>query len=123
MTFDLNIIENDIMHYIYKSIDNFGKKNALFGSIVRLTILTNEKMAQEINIDKINEYLKKNHNISYCVSVHIQLNSKRQLRKSTITERVDPIKSFNEYLELEDDLAMRENMKEFGEKIIKERSR
>lgn len=100
----------------------FAQKHRMVDSIVRITILVNERSVYDLNKDTIRYYLKKELSVCHCVSIHTQVVSKRQLRKSTITERINPTKSFEEYLTLIEDREMRELMRERGGRIISSRS-
>jgi exonuclease SbcD len=104
-------------------LKEFAETNILDGSIVRVTIIMNERALYGFNKDKIRYFLKKDLKVNRCVGIYPQMVSKRQLRKSSITERNDPLVSFNEFLELELDLSMREKMKKVGTRIIKERGK
>jgi len=100
----------------------FAKKHKMADSIIRLSILINERGVYDLDKDKIKTYLKKDLHIHNCVSIHTQVVSKRQLRKSTITERIGPAKSFEEYLTLIENEEMRELMRIRGSRIISSRS-
>jgi len=125
VTFDQSFIEreDEIMGSIKRHLTEFAQKKPLFGSITRLNILVNEKTVQEISYDEIMSFMKKELMVYHCTGIHLQVASKRQLRKASITEKIDPISSFNEYLELEEDSALRERMREFGIGIISRRCR
>lgn len=97
--------------------------NDLKDSIIRLEILINEKCLYDLDKEIIKQHLKQNNKIHYCSGIYPQVVSKRQLRKSTITEHNDPIASFNDYIQLEEDLVIREKMKQIGEKIIQEKGK
>lgn len=126
--FDINIDQKraktseDALINIKKFIDDFGNKKSLFGSIVRINIFINEVAASGLNTHTIVSYLRKQHLIHHCVGVYFQLTAKRQLRKSSITEKLDPIHSFNEYLDLETDTKLKEKMREIGLGIISRRT-
>lgn len=104
-------------------IKDFASEYDLEGSIIRLSVMVNDKCLFDFNKDIVRRFLRKKYNIFHCVGIYPQLTSKRQLRKSTITEHLSPLKSFSEYLELEDDKDMRENMRIFGTRIIRDRSK
>jgi len=105
-----------------EQLTSFSKKHKMNESIIRLCIFVNEHNMYDLRKDKIRNYLKKELQIHHCVGIHTQIVSKRQLRKSTITERIDPLKSFEEYLTLIDDEEMRELMRIRGNRIINSRS-
>lgn len=101
----------------------YSKDHKVYGSIVRLTIYLNEQASFDLNKEAIKTFMKEKLKIQYCVGgIHIQIISKRQLRKASITERNDVLVSFYEFLELEEDDEMRKCMREVGTQIIKERS-
>ncbi len=100
----------------------FSKKHKMAESIIRLSILVNERSLYDLDKDEIRSFLKKDLLIDHCVSIHTQVVSKRQLRKSTITERINPLKSFEEYLTLIENEEMRELMRSRGSRIIGSRS-
>lgn len=104
-------------------LTNFAKKHKMRDSIVRMSVLVNERSLYDLSKDKIRSYLKKDLQVHHCVSIHTQVVSKRQLRKSTITERINPVKSFEEYLTLVENEEMRELMRVRGSRIINSRSR
>jgi len=104
-------------------LTNFSKKNKVIGGIIRLSILVNERSVYDLDKHKILSHLKKELRIHHCVNIHTQVVSKRQLRKSTITERINPVKSFEEYLTLIENEEMRELMRVRGSRIINSRSR
>jgi hypothetical protein len=110
-----------MMDSIKKSLTEYATKNSLFGSITRLNIFVNEKTVQEIDHDEIIGFVKKELMAYHCTGIHLQVTAKRQLRKASITEKIDPISSFNEYLELEEDAVMKERMRELGIGIISKR--
>lgn len=99
-------------------LKQFNENNSLTDSIIRINIILNDKITYNFNTDKIRRFIK-SLKVNNCVNIHIQAISRRQLRKSSITEQIDPIKSFEEYLSLIDNKEMRELMKERGLKIIK----
>lgn len=123
ITFDQSFVEKEgeIMGSIKKHLKEYAAKNHMFGSIVRLNIFVNEKTAQEVDHDGVMSFMKKELMVYHCTGMHLQVTAKRQLRKASITEKIDPISSFNEYLELEEDQAMRERMRELGIGIISRR--
>jgi DNA repair exonuclease SbcCD nuclease subunit len=102
-------------------LQNYATDNKMLGAIVRINIFINEKALYELDKDQIGLFMKEKLNIHNCVNIHTQVVTKRQLRKSTITERIDPLKSFVEYLDLVEDPQMKEKMKQIGSKIIRDR--
>lgn len=108
---------------VQKFIKDFASENDLQGSIIRVSVLINEKCLFDFDKDAVRKFLRKEHKIFHCVGIYPQLTSRRQLRKATITERINPLESFNEYLELEDDVDMRESMRVFGTRIIRDGSK
>jgi exonuclease SbcD len=106
---------------IYK-LNEFAKKHKMDESIVRLSISINEQGIYNLDKEKIKSYLIKDLRVHHCVNILTQIVSKRQLRKSTITERINPVKSFEEYLTLVENEEMRELMRSRGDRIIKSRS-
>lgn len=104
-----------------KYLKDFSEDNNMIGSIVRITIVINEKSIFNFNKESVRYYLRKKLLINHCVGIYPQVISKRQLRKSSITESLDLEAAFDEFLELEDDLTIRERMREIGTRIIKDR--
>jgi exonuclease SbcD len=104
-----------------KFLKDHARNNEMFGSIVRINIFINEKALYDLDKDRIRSFLKEELKIHNCVNIHTQIVTKRQLRKASITERIDPLKSFTEYLDLVEDPLMKEKMKQVGSKIIKDR--
>lgn len=104
-------------------LKEFAKTHKTADSIVRITIAVNERSLYELDKDRIRNFLKKDLQIHHCVSIHTQVVSKRQLRKASITERINPIKSFEDYLTLIENEEVRRLMKERGTRIINSRSR
>lgn len=113
----------DATEGVLNYLNNLVEINDLKDSIVRVEVVVNEKSLYNLNKDKIRNHLKQFHKIHYCVGIYPQVVTKRQLRKSTITERNDPITSFLEYIELEGDLDIRNKMKLIGSKIISEKDK
>jgi exonuclease SbcD len=105
-----------------EKLNEFAEKHRVADSILRINILINERGVFELDKDKITSFLKHNLRVHHCVSIHTQIVSKRQLRKASITERINPIKSFEEYLTLIEDEETRNLMKERGTRIINSRS-
>lgn len=97
------------------------KKIDIKGDIVRVTIIMDSNMLYYFNKESLRKFLRRRLKVHHCIGIHPQIISKRQLRKATITERNDPLSSFNEYLDLEADSDMREKMREIGVQIIKDR--
>ncbi|MFA5048425.1 MAG: metallophosphoesterase [Patescibacteria group bacterium] len=108
---------------VIQQIKNFSQKNDLKDSIIRIEIFINEKCLYDLETESIRRYLKQIHKIYYCVGIFPQVVSKRQLRKASITEHNDPLTSFIEYVELEEDLTIRDKMKLIGSKIITDRGK
>lgn len=46
------------------------------------------------------------------------ITSKRQLRKETITERMEPADAFAEFLDMEEDSSLKNRIRELGNNII-----
>lgn len=104
-------------------VNEFSKQNNLEGSIIRIEIIINEKSMYDLNKEIIRQNLKQVYKVNNCIGIFPQIISKRQLRKSNITERNDSVSSFKEYLEFEDDLKIRERMKQYGLRIISEKGK
>lgn len=113
--------EGEIMPNIRAQLAEYAGSHQMFGTIVRLTISANERTAQEVDHDGLIGFMKRELYVHHCTGVHVQVVAKRQLRKATITEKTDPVSSFNEYLELEENAEMRERMRELGLPIIARR--
>ena len=116
---DSSTAMNGVREYLIK----YDNENKLANSIVRITIFLNEKALFEFNRDEIRKFVKDVMKVDNCLSIHVQVISKRQLRKESITERKDPASSFLEYLDLIEDTQLKERMKEVGLKIITERGK
>lgn len=101
-----------------EELKEFDKNHSLINSIIRLNIILNDKTTFSFNIEKIRKTIKEL-KVNNCVNIHIQSISKRQLRKSSITEQIDPVKSFEEYLEFVENKELKELMKERGIRIIR----
>ncbi len=106
-----------------KYLKDFSKKNKMVGSIIRIHIFINEKSLYDLDKDKISTFVQNELKVHNCINIHTQVVTKRQLRKSSITERKDPLESFLDYLDLVEDLNMKEKMKALGSKIIGERKK
>ena len=100
--------------------DFAGNDGRMVGSIVRLEILVGESVAHELDAGELSRLLTSELLAETCVGVHIAAVSKRQLRDSSITERTIPVDSFIKYIEMVDDVGMRELMRTYGSKIIEE---
>jgi len=120
ITIDQSLVKESVTNGCIRFLRDHAKRNEMLGAIVRINIFINEKSLYDLDKDMIRAFLKKL-NVHNCVNIHTQVVTKRQLRKSTITERIDPLKSFIEYLDLVEDRQMREQMRQVGSKIIKER--
>jgi exonuclease SbcD len=108
-----------IMNSVRQWIKNYGAKNKLTDSIVRVDVLVSEAAAHAIDTADILRFLIRDMSISHCVGVHATVLSKRQLRDSTITEKSDPCTAFDKWLELNvTDSNMRDEMRKAGFKII-----
>lgn len=118
---DLSNTGESVNEIYMDSLYNFSKEHKMDGSIIRLNISINDGNIYNIDKNKIISYMKKELNIHHCVNIHTQIISKRQLRKSTITERINPIESFDQYLSLIEDEKMRKRMRSRGIKIINNR--
>lgn len=106
-----------------RQIKNFSLKNDLKDSIIRIEIIINEKCLYDLELDTIKRELKQTHKINYCVGIYPQVVSKRQLRKASITEHNDTLTSFTEYVELEEDIEIKNKMRLVGSKIIMDRGK
>lgn len=101
----------------------FSKENSLKESIVRLTVYVSNSVINDFNIEEIKQYMKNTFDVFHCVGVHPFIMSKKQLRKSSITESKDPKDSFVEYVNdifgINEKEEMREKLIEWGLDIIK----
>jgi exonuclease SbcD len=129
--FDITIDQTDMadgaqsLVDIKKQLQDFALKNNIVGSIVRLNLFVSEKVIYDLDREAIRLFMKSELKISHCVGIHTQINSKKQLRKASITERNDPIESFGSYLQdilVNEDPNIIQLMREFGTKIIIDRS-
>jgi len=124
ITIDQSLADNghDAMTGSIAYLEQYNNNHKLAESIVRITIFLNDKALFEFDRDQIKDFIKEKMKVSHCLSIHVQIVSKRQLRKDSITERKSPSESFLEYLELIEDSQLRERMKDIGLKIITEGS-
>lgn len=106
---------------IYRFLTEYSEKQDLFGSIIRLQIFMSEGGLYGFKSEKILAFLKKEFKIHHCAGIHTHVSSKRQLRKESITERIEPLTAFNEFLDLEEDSPLKQRMKELGTQVIIER--
>jgi exonuclease SbcD len=122
---DRSLPEEDekITEYCKDELNKFSKSNNMLGSIVRIGILIDECNLYNLDIECLKRFLKDDLKIHHCSGIHVQAIPKRQLRKSTITERIGPLESFKEYLTLIQDEEMRRLMYEKGKLIIEEESK
>ncbi len=110
----------NVMEKIQKEIEEFSYGKDMIGSIVRVEILVNDMIISDIDSSKIFKMLY-DFGIYHCVGVHSSIVSKRQLRSSEITERLNPKESFEKWIELESvEPDMIDKLKFSGYKIIKE---
>lgn len=122
--YDLTIDQSDadsseqLLQGIKDFMVEFGEDNQLSGSIVRLQVHTNEKAVYGFHTDDVMSFLHKDLQVHNCVGVFPHITSKRQLRKETITERVDPQEAFAEFLGMEEDSDVKERARELGTRII-----
>jgi exonuclease SbcD len=107
------------MAHALERLDDFASKRKMFGSIVRVEILVDEKDARSISTAEIFKKLVKGMAVHNCVGVSTTVMTQRQLRDSSITERLRPMDAFERYLKMVDDKDMRELMRKRGTPIIK----
>ena len=111
---------SDVMEKIEKDIISFSYGKNMIGSIVRVEILVNDMIISDINTRKIIKMLY-DLGVYHCVGVHSSIVSKRQLRSSEITERLNTKEGFEKWLELESlDEEIKNKLKLAGLKIIKD---
>lgn len=101
-------------------LSQYNGKYNLEGSIIRVTIFLNNLAFLGFDKGKILSFIKDEMKVNYCSNIHMQIISKKQFRKDSITERRNITESFLDYLSLIDDIKLRERMKEVGLRIIKE---
>jgi len=108
-----------LMESIRQWIRDYGSKNKLANSIVRVEAMVGEAAAHVVDTGEILRFLIRDMAVSNCVGVHATVLSKRQLRDSTITEKADPKAALEKWLELNvADTAMRDEMRKAGFRII-----
>lgn len=119
ITIDQSSADNaeSVLAGIKKYLIEFDELSSLKGSILRLQIHLNEKALYGFNIDDVKEYLDEL-NVFHCVGVFTHITSKRQLRKETITERMEPADAFAEFLDMEEDSSLKNRIRELGNNII-----
>jgi exonuclease SbcD len=110
---------DNLMKNVEQWIRDYGSKNKLTNSIVRVDVMVSEAAAHAIDTAEILRLLIRDMAVSHCVGVHATVLSKRQLRDSTITEKADPRTALDKWLELNvTDTTMRDDMRKAGFKII-----
>lgn len=110
---------DNLMKSVEQWIRDYGSKNKLTNSIVRVDVLVSEAAAHVVDTAEILRLLIRDMAVSNCVGVHATVLSKRQLRDSTITEKADPRTALDKWLELNvTDPTMRDDMRKAGFKIM-----
>jgi exonuclease SbcD len=108
-----------LMASIKQWIRDYGSKNKMLDSIVRVDVIVGEAAAHVVDTGEILRFLIHDMAVSNCVGVHATVLSKRQLRDATITEKADPKAALEKWLELNiADAAMRDDMRKAGFRII-----
>lgn len=122
--FDLSNItdKKEFVRELKKQLVDYSEDKNLINSIVRITVFINSNIITEFDREEIKIFLKTKLKINNCVGIHPLILSKKQLRKSTITEAKDPSEAFVEYVKdilISEDELVREEMVEKGLEIIK----
>lgn len=104
-------------------LSQYSARKDLSESIIRVTVFANEKSLFDLNKEEIRIFTKRTLKVNYCMNIHTQIVSERQLRKSSITEKNDPKSAYVEFLSLVEDEELRGKMFEIGMKIIEERGK
>lgn len=108
-----------VMAHVLGWLDDFASKRKMFGAIVRVEILVDEKDARTVNTAAVYSKLVKDMAVHNCVGVTTTIVTQRQLRDSSITERLRPLDAFERYLKMVDDKDIQELMRKRGTPIIK----
>jgi DNA repair exonuclease SbcCD nuclease subunit len=125
LKFDLSTISDngEFILNLKKQLLEFSENNPLKDSIVRLTMFVSGSIINDFDMEEIKQYMKNELEIFHCVGIHPFLMSKKQLRKSSITENMDPKESFIEYIKdvfaLDEREEVRAKIIECGLEIIK----
>jgi exonuclease SbcD len=119
ISIDCTKCDDDAMKHVMAELDAFAAKRRMFGSIVRVEILVDEKDARDVNTAEVLKKLVKDMAVGNCVGVTTTVISRRQLRDSSITERLKPMEAFDRYLKMVDDKEIRDLMRKRGSLIIK----
>jgi len=109
-----------VMADIRKRILDYADGRVLCGSVARAEVIVNDRIVSEVDTAEIMRMLSRELGVYHCAGVFATVVSKRQLRSSEITERLDPKSSFSKWLELEDDSKLRERLRKAGNQIIEE---
>lgn len=104
-------------------MNEYSEANDIVGGILRIQVFINEKALYGFEKSNVVAHMKKELGIQHCVGISTTVTSKRQLRKDSITERVDPQTAFEEVLELEEDSEIMQRVRELGTQIIAERGK
>jgi exonuclease SbcD len=118
ITIDCTKCEGSAMAHVMTQLEDIASKRRMFGSIVRVEILIDEKDARNVSTDDVMRKLIKGMAVGNCVGVSTTVISHRQLRDSSITERLNPLEAFERYLKLIDDAETRDLMRQHGSRII-----
>jgi exonuclease SbcD len=114
---DINLFYDNIKI----QISEYAESHNMNGSIVRINVYVSDRIILEMDREVIKQFMKEEFKISHCVGIHPFVISKKQLRKASITEKNDPIESFNEYLDsilVNEKEDVKIKLREFGSKII-----
>lgn len=109
----------DPMQHALAQLDEFAATHRMFGSIVRVEVMIDEKDAQTVAAGAIVEKLVKGMAVHHCLPPSFVVIAQRQLRDSAITERLRPAEAFDRYLKMELDEDLREAMRRRGLPIIR----
>jgi len=119
ISIDCTTCGGDIMKHVMAWLDDFASKRKMFGSIVRVDIVVDEKNARDVNTATVFNKLVKEMAVGNCVGVTTTVLTRRQVRDSSITERLKPMEAFDRYLKMVDDAETRDLMRKHGSLIIK----
>ena len=114
---------DEFVKELKKQLVDFSEEKDLVNSIIRLTVFVSNNIITDFDRDEIKLFLKTQLRVHNCVGIHPLILSKKQLRKSTITEAKEPADAFVEYVNeilVSESEDFREKMIECGLEIIKE---
>jgi DNA repair exonuclease SbcCD nuclease subunit len=114
--------EVNIVDAIKDFLKTHNEKQLLENGIVRIEILVREDCIDDVDVIEVKRLLNKEFSVNNCVGVYVTSVAKRQMRDSTITEKINPFDAFEKYINnLEEDQETKQLMERYGRNIMGEK--